>query len=84
MMWGLGGPMVPASSCAWWSRCCPEEDVVLAQGSGLWEPGGGKSWRRRVWGCVALRGAGGEMPDFWWSFCGDLPAGKSQGTREEG
>lgn len=37
--------------------------------SGLWEPDRGKSWRRRAWGCVAARGAGTEMPDFWWSSC---------------
>lgn len=79
---GLGGHMAPASSYAWWSRCCPEGDLVLAQvglGSGLWQPGAGRSWRRRVWGCVALRGAGGEMPDFLRSFCRDLPADKSRG-----
>lgn len=79
---GLGGRRVPASSYACRSRCCPEAQVGL--GSGLWEPGGGKSWRRRVWGCVEPRGAGGEMPDFWWSFCSDLPAGKRQGTWKEG
>lgn len=53
--------MVPASSCAWWSRCCPEEDVVLAQGSGLWEPGGGKSLEEEGLGlCSTKRSRWGD------------------------